>query len=434
MSVYRSPEALVKSCFELKPDPTYRFCGITSPQVDKELEASFSIFTEEAIQAWVEEEEPDENRNRRAKGFQKSGPEVVSSLLEYTRPNYADLLKLSRGRQTQHKWLKTCFLRAVSSADNPFLPGMALSVALAEAGENAAEGERKKIVSLGKSIEALLLEILERLPQTVLGFENAMSGCSAMLEPDRTEHQKEFPGPLSLALSRKLQTETFCTAPLVIDYLSRIFARGLPNWRDSDRILRDAEELRYLDRFTQGLPSRNTVIDFLISNNLEHLSSESDYEALRHLAMPPRQEESLFISDRYRKGDLQQTETETTGRGSTLHPGAQLATNAIPFQHFLQRRLQGAEHEAAEVGGHDTTLFPGVQFIAAGLLAKPRTYYEVPVMRMVLDLAVYLGMLVFFSFLVLLHEDGTLNWGEIVFSVHLVVSENLAPGLRVSYT
>lgn len=53
----------------------------------------------------------------------------------------------------------------------------------------------------------------------------------------------------------------------------------------------------------------------------------------------------------------------------------------------------------------------------------PDQYYRVPAMRMVLDLAVYLGMLAVFSTVVLFHEDGPLTSGEIAFSFYLLVSE-----------
>lgn len=52
----------------------------------------------------------------------------------------------------------------------------------------------------------------------------------------------------------------------------------------------------------------------------------------------------------------------------------------------------------------------------------PDQYYRVPAMRMVLDLAVYLGMLAVFSTAVLFHEDGPLTPGEVAFSFYLLAS------------
>lgn len=57
----------------------------------------------------------------------------------------------------------------------------------------------------------------------------------------------------------------------------------------------------------------------------------------------------------------------------------------------------------------------------AGLAAMPDQYFRVPAMRMILDLAVYLGMLAVFSTVVLFHEDGPLTSGEIAFTFYLLV-------------
>lgn len=57
----------------------------------------------------------------------------------------------------------------------------------------------------------------------------------------------------------------------------------------------------------------------------------------------------------------------------------------------------------------------------------PDQYYKVPAMRMVLDLAVYLGMLAVFSAVVLFHEDGPLTSGELAFAFYLLVSRQDVP-------
>lgn len=67
------------------------------------------------------------------------------------------------------------------------------------------------------------------------------------------------------------------------------------------------------------------------------------------------------------------------------------------------------------------TLFPGVHFIATGVVAMPNSYYKVPVMRMVLDLLVYLAVLVFFTKEALFHENGALTKGEIAYLFVVVV-------------
>lgn len=304
--------------------------------------------------------------------------------MEWTPPVFAWLLRnnappqferfVELSREVKPEWLRTTCMRAVTSANNPFIPGMALSVALAGAAKRAPEGERRKLKILHDGIDDLLLEILERLPKTVLGFEKAAAGCSAVFEPE-LQHPGDnalAKGPLSMALENRTQTAMFCTSPLVIDFLSRKFTRGLPNWRDSGGILLEPTELEYLAGYTQGTQA-------------DRFQPSRD---------PVRQEDSLVISE----SDM---------------PTKELGD-------FLKRNLQGADANAQD--GHRMTLLPGIQFVTAGLLAKPNTYYEVPAMRMALDFVVYLGMLVFFCTLVLFHEDGALTWGEIVFAVYLVVS------------
>lgn len=52
----------------------------------------------------------------------------------------------------------------------------------------------------------------------------------------------------------------------------------------------------------------------------------------------------------------------------------------------------------------------------------PDAYYRVPVMRMVLDIVVYLGMLVLFSVVILLGDDGPLTAGESALALYILVS------------
>lgn len=110
-------------------------------------------------------------------------------------------------------------------ASNPFIPGMILSVDLAGAVKEAPEGERRGIISLQTRLDSILLEMLERLPQTVRGFVDEMDGCSAVFEPGAEGYKH---GPLDSVLGEGQQMETFCVTPIVMDFLSRKFTRGLP--------------------------------------------------------------------------------------------------------------------------------------------------------------------------------------------------------------
>lgn len=177
---------------------------------------------------------------------------VLSCLLENpTIFDVADLIKLSRKQSSE--WLKTCFLETVAWSDNPFVPGMALSIAFAKAAGKAPEGERRKLLSLQERVDALLLEVLERLPQTVQGFDGGMTGCSAVFEPElSSDNARGFPGPLRMALQERQHIQTFCTQPLLMDFLSRRFTHGVPSVTDARGVLGDRNELTNLARGGPG--------------------------------------------------------------------------------------------------------------------------------------------------------------------------------------
>ena len=100
-------------------------------------------------------------------------------------------------------------LGEVKTAGNPLTPGMAVSVALAEAAKGAREAEQRMLLSFQKRMDTFVLKILERLPQTVRGFENGMSQCSALFEPEGPRNDSRGrSGPLRVAFERRQQTRT----------------------------------------------------------------------------------------------------------------------------------------------------------------------------------------------------------------------------------
>ena len=116
------------------------------------------------------------------------GLKTLSSLIANSaRPSAADLKHLSRKYASDDVFKRSC-LRAVTSAANPFIPGITLSIRLGEAAKLATEGERRAIREIQSSIDELLLELFERLPRTVGGFEGVAGwgACARMLEPDLT--------------------------------------------------------------------------------------------------------------------------------------------------------------------------------------------------------------------------------------------------------
>lgn len=349
-----------------------------NPQTDGkcDLDALFSVWAELSIT-------PGDVLRRVALEF------LSYLLANYAIPKIGDLIKLSTSaRQTSDGCFKTCCLLAVSSAANPFISGMNLSVALSRAAEKAQEGARKSLISLQNKIDNLLLEIFERLPQTVGGFHGRMGGCSAILEPTWEGSTDEGPGPhraLRLVLQHQQQRETFCKVPLVIDFLSRTFTSGLPDLRDTSGVLHNADELRVLLEGSNG-------VDLGVG-----LSGGEPIDDTEFVSVPSPYERSSFYV---------RAHPTLLGRNSTLP----------------SLRSPGALLQGSNVRYPSLTLLPGAQFISAGLVAKPGSYYKVPAMRMALDLVVYLFMLAVFSGVAISHDNEGLLWGEYLFMAYVVVS------------
>lgn len=175
---------------------------------------------------------------------------LFSLIANSARPSATALKELSKVRASG-AFFKTCCLRAVTSAANPFIPGITLSVRLSEAAKQVGVGERGVFLDTKAGIEDLLLEIFERLPPTVRGFEEqaGMDACTDVLEPRLMSARSESNGlgvPLDMIVSEPLQLETFCKVNLVMDFLSRKFTLGLPNLIDTTGLLRNEDQLRQL--------------------------------------------------------------------------------------------------------------------------------------------------------------------------------------------
>lgn len=170
----------------------------------------------------------------------------VFVLLEHgATPTQTDLLVLFRENE-RDLFFEGCVLDAISTAHNPFIPGVIFSVALAGAAAGAPERERRELSSLRERVDELVLEVLERLPQAMQGLagNNVGDGCSEILEPETTARPpppaESFVGPLKLALQNREQADTFCTTPLVQDYMAHKFVSGLPGPRDADGLVERA--------------------------------------------------------------------------------------------------------------------------------------------------------------------------------------------------
>ncbi|CAN0026943.1 unnamed protein product, partial [Ectocarpus sp. 12 AP-2014] len=266
-----------------------------------------------------------------------------------------------------------------------FIPGLVLSIRLAEAAEKTNEGERRAITDVQASVNDLLLEILEGLPRSVRSFERDMDDSGDMFEPASLP-SKDFETPMEMILSRRQQTEIFCSAPLVMDFIKRKFTLGLPSMRDKKGILADSQEILHLS----GRDVRGNVCLVLGT-----VVTDADADV--------RREDGPFIALIAEEMDkkVERADNGQSSEQAWAHPTLLGSKSLLASFRSPRALLQGANDRLPCL-----TPFPAAQFIAAGLAARPNDYFRVPVMRMVLDLVVYLGVLVVLSTFVLFRSQA----------------------------
>ncbi|CAM9349916.1 unnamed protein product, partial [Hapterophycus canaliculatus] len=155
-------------------------------------------------------------------------------------------------------------------------------------------------------------------------------------------------GPLSVALTHRQQMETYCTTPLVLDYMA---------WK-----------------FTKGLPSLNDREGILLNNK------------------------------------------SFTEPGQTLYGDGMIAEGRVLFFGMALQRGYG-EGTLSSI-----TYLPGARFIIAGMLSRPHSYYKVPALRMVLDLATYLFIMAIFGLVILHDNESFSDWAEVVFTLYILAA------------
>lgn len=103
-----------------------------------------------------------------------------------------------------------------------------LSVALEESLKNAPERESRCLEALQKAMDDLLLAVLDRLPQTIASFPGGVGGCESVLEPEVVGvlRDRDFRGPLRLALQERQFSKTLCIAPLMFKYMCYRYVVG----------------------------------------------------------------------------------------------------------------------------------------------------------------------------------------------------------------
>lgn len=250
--------------------------------------------------------------NRHLRRRRVENLDVLSSLLAISaRPNADDMKELVLFHERDEEF-KACCLGAVTSAVNPFIPGMHMLLVLAAALNQATEGERRPIRDLATSVKTLLLEIFERLPQTVASFQRAGGDCSTVLDPDQKAPtgKAPFEGPLTMMLSTRKQRETFCSVPLVMDFLSRTFALGLPNVMDTEGVLRNVNALNQLSGSRRGGACVRLVLGEQLVGNLNDTQKRDNLEQGR----------GLLKAEKIEKIEVQKTKQKQPSRKRKVPP------------------------------------------------------------------------------------------------------------------
>ena len=93
---------------------------------------------------------------------------------------------------------------------------------------------------------------------------------------------------------------------------------------------------------------------------------------------------------------------------------------------LMQGLRRGSQTSLARPGHWEkllsSTIYPGMQFVVTGIIAKPMTFYKVPAIRMSLDFIVHLFMLAVYTVVVLEDDDESISETEIALTLHVVVS------------
>eukprot|EP00903_Cladosiphon_okamuranus_P011810 g11098.t1 len=271
-----------------------------------------------------------------------------------------DLVELARLVSLDQ--LKACFLDGLSLVDNPFPAGSHLSVAIENALDSASAAERRALSGLQETLDDVLVEVLERLPRAVAEFPGGVNGCAVIFEPEIAGTRGEnYRGPVRLALSEKKWGQTFCASPLVFEYISHKFTAGLPDLKDTGNLLGKAAGAH------SGSPAEGR--DFLYSTQMVANS----------------------VLGRMMQGSgLMEWGSESTRRPRDWD------------------RILGG------------TLLPGAQFIAIGVLTRPKSYYKVPALRMLLDFCAHLLVLSLYTTVALRDHDVEVTVAEMVLKFYIL--------------
>eukprot|EP00752_Nemacystus_decipiens_P011859 g10519.t1 len=337
-------------------------------------------------------------------------------------------------------------LFAVANASNPF--GMAAGVSrMLRRAEVDHPMYQSGLRRLQKIIDEFDKELLDKLPHTVRGMGMALLGgqqpilydqgleqdivfrlgnlagfivAQWMLEPSllvgEINKEKgyvgpEYEDPLRRALDRGSKALDFLNSTLVKNYVHVKFTGTLPLWTSRNPFQPTVNEGFYKYEFDkyplaallQGRSLRSADSDDTNKSPAEKERFMTMSFLLRFLQGWDHAEEAGLkwnVPSNPSKPLLDGTEQAASGT-TTASSGTTTASRPKPRQKKVPH----------------TTILPGLQFSLAGILGKPGTFYQVPVIRFMFEIFSYVVMLVLFCFSVLLKEHDTVPLDEAVFYV-----------------
>eukprot|EP00903_Cladosiphon_okamuranus_P014655 g13588.t2 len=314
-------------------------------------------------------------------------------------------------------------LFAVANASNPF--GMAAGVS--ETLRRAAVDHpmyKSGLCRLQTRIDEFSRELLDKLPHTVRGMGTDLLGghqpvlyghglqqgkvhrlsnlagfiaAQWMLEPsllvEELNKQRGYSGPtyqdpLQSALDRGSEALDFINSPLVLDYVHVKFTCTLPPWSSRNP---------FQPTVNEGFFKYKDFADYPLSKLLHGPAIEKPGEETRTLADKERFFSLSFLLRLLQGWD----HTDSTEKRNVPKLWNQKDTYEklwkVNFPHL--------------------TVLPGLQFTLAGVLGKPETFYQVPVIRFIFEFFSYLVMLALFCSSVLLKKHNFVPANEIIFYV-----------------
>eukprot|EP00903_Cladosiphon_okamuranus_P014652 g13586.t1 len=317
---------------------------------------------------------------------------------------------------------------AVANASNPFVMGAGVSRAL-RTSEVDHPMHQRSLRRLEGTIDEFTNELLDKLPHTVRGMGMALLGghqtidfgdglqqgkrhrlgnlagfivAQWMLEPHllvgkmKNEHKYKgqiFNDPLRRALDRGSKGLDLINSPLVLDYVHVKFTGTLPSWTSRNPFQPTINEGFYKYGDFDEYSLKEVLAAKVLSDDYENSAAKNE----------------KFWSIAFLLRLLQGWDHESNLKWNIPIMGNKPLTEDLADTSTAKLRKQTRVPH--------TTMLPGLQFSLAGILGKPQTFYQVPVIRFIFEIFGYMVMLSMFCSSVLLKEHDFVPFDEVIFYV-----------------